>query len=203
MKLTLALPKGRVMSESLEALRAAGLKLELTQGSRALRFDAGDATIIEMRNADVPTYVELGVADAGVVGKDVLLEAGARLVEPVDLGFSKCRMSLIRPRGAQGAISRVASKYPRLAAEHLQRLGVSAEVIKLSGNVELACLSGLADAVVDVVQTGATLQANDLEEVEVLLHSSARLVVNRASLKLKHEVLRPLIEALRALPGAL
>jgi ATP phosphoribosyltransferase len=89
------------------------------------------------------------------------------------------------------------------AVEHLQRLGVSAEVIKLSGNVELACLSGLADAVVDVVQTGATLQANDLEEVEVLLHSSARLVVNRASLKLKHEVLRPLIEALRALPGAL
>jgi ATP phosphoribosyltransferase len=155
-----------------------------------------------MRNADVPTYVELGVADAGVVGKDVLLESGSQLVEPVDLGFAACRLSLIRPRGATGTIERVASKYPRLTAEYLRRLGSGAEVVKLSGNVELACLTGLADAVVDVVQTGATLAANDLEEVDVLLRSSARFVVNRAALKLKHDALRPLIEALRALPGS-
>lgn len=200
-KLVLALPKGRVKDESLVAFRAAGLTLS-DGGGRALRYDAGDAVVVEMRNADVPTYVELGVADAGVVGKDVLLEAGARLVEPVDLGFAACRLSLIRPRGARGTVERVASKYPRLTAEYLRRVGSSAEVVKLSGNVELACLTGLADAVVDVVQTGATLAANDLEEVDVLLRSTARFVVNRASLKLKGDALRGLIEALRPLPGA-
>jgi ATP phosphoribosyltransferase len=201
-KLVLALPKGRVMEQSLEALRAAGLRLEPPDRGRALRYDAGDAVIIEMRNSDVPTYVGLGVADAGVVGKDVLLESGSQLVEPVDLGFAACRMSLIRPRGASATIERVASKYPRLTAEYLRRLGSGAEVVKLAGNVELACLTGLADAVVDVVQTGATLAANDLEEVDVLMRSSARFVVNRAALKLEHDTLRPLIEALRALPGS-
>jgi ATP phosphoribosyltransferase len=201
-KLVLALPKGRVMEQSLEALRAAGLRLVSPVGGRALRYDAGDAVVIEMRNADVPTYVELGVADAGVVGKDVLLESGSQLVEPVDLGFAACRLSLIRPRGASGTIERVASKYPRLTSEYLRRIGSGAEVVKLNGNVELACVTGLADAVIDVVQTGATLGANDLEEVDVLLRSTARFVVNRAALKLEHDALRPLIEALRALPGS-
>lgn len=201
-KLVLALPKGRVKEQSLAALRAAGLTLRDGAGDRALRTDAGDAMIIEMRNADVPTYVELGVADAGVVGKDVLLEAGARLAEPVDLGFAACRLSLIRPRGATGTVERVATKYPRLTGEYLRRVGSAAEVIKLTGNVELACLTGLADAVVDVVQTGATLRANDLEEVDVLLTSTARFVVNRAALKLKGPALRSLIEALRRLPDA-
>ena len=201
-KLVLALPKGRVKDESLAAFRAAGMTLADTGGDRALRYDAGDAVVIEMRNADVPTYVEMGVADAGVVGKDVLLEAGARLVEPVDLGFAACRLSLIRPRGARGTIERVASKYPRLTGAYLRRIGSGAEVVKLSGNVELACLTGLADAVVDVVQTGATLAANDLDEVDVLLRSTARFVVNRASLKLKGAALRTLIEALRTLPDA-
>jgi ATP phosphoribosyltransferase len=200
--LTLALPKGRVMQEALSVLRGAGLRLELPHDERALRFDAGDAELIVMRNADVPTYVDLGVADAGVVGKDVLAEAGSTLYEPVDLRFAGCRLSLIRPRGAAGAVSRVASKYPRLTAEYLRRMGSSAEVVRLAGNVELACLSGLADAVVDVVQTGATLQANDLEEVDIILRSSARFVVNRAALKLKAERLRPLIKALRDLSGA-
>jgi ATP phosphoribosyltransferase len=201
-KLVLALPKGRVMEQSLEALRAAGLRLVPPVGGRALRYDAGDAVVIEMRNADVPTYVELGVADAGVVGKDVLLESGSQLVEPVDLGFAACRLSLIRPKGASGTIERVASKYPRLTSEYLRRVGSGAEVVKLNGNVELACVTGLADAVIDVVQTGATLAANDLEEVDVLLRSTARFVVNRAALKLEHDTLRPLIEALRALPGS-
>ena len=201
-RLVLALPKGRVMEQSLEVLRAAGLRLDPAVGARALRYDAGDAVIIEMRNADVPTYVELGVADAGVVGKDVLLESGSQLIEPVDLGFAACRLSLVRPRGARGTIQRVASKYPRLTADYLRRVGSGAEVVKLAGNVELACVTGLADAVVDVVQTGATLAANDLEEVDVVLRSSARFVVNRAALKLKHETLRPVIEALRALPGS-
>lgn len=196
-KLTLALPKGRVLEMSLAALRAAGLTLTLPPAGRGLKHDAGDAWIIEMRNSDVPTYVELGVADAGIVGKDVLLEAGAALFEPVDLGFAACRLSLIRPIGATGPITRVASKYPRVTQQYLARKGLSAEVVKLAGNVELACLTGLADAVVDIVETGGTLRANRLEEVEVILFSSARLVVNRAALKLKSAHLKPLIAALR------
>lgn len=201
-KLVLALPKGRVMLEGVRLLRAAGLKLELPEQGRALRHDAGDAIIIEMRNTDVPTYVDLGVADAGVVGKDVLLEAGRSVYEPVDLGFGRCRLSLIRPQGASGPVQRVASKYPRVTNAYLQRRGLSAEVVKLAGNVELACLTGLADAVVDIVETGSTLRANQLEELEVILESSARFVVNRAALKLKTAQLRPLIGALRALGGA-
>lgn len=196
-RLVLALPKGRVMADSLAALRAAGMSLEMSDASRAMRHDAGGAIVIEMRNADVPTYVELGVADAGIVGKDVLVESGSRIFEPVDLGFAVCRLSLIRPQGARGVIRRVATKYPRAAAAYLHAKGSSAEVVKLSGNVELACLTGLADAVVDIVQTGGTLRANDLEEVEVISASSARFVVNRAALKLKADALRPLIGALR------
>lgn len=196
-KLTLALPKGRIMEESLAALRAAGLQLDLGNKGRALRHDAGGAVVIEMRNADVPTYVDLGVADAGVVGKDVLAESGRRLFEPVDLTFQACRLSLIRPVGAHSPVKRVASKYPRLTTAYLRAKGLSSEVIYLRGSVELACLTGLADAVVDLVQTGATLRANGLEELETVLDSSARFVVNRAALKLKTAQLRPLIAALR------
>ncbi|MGL4612246.1 MAG: ATP phosphoribosyltransferase [Trueperaceae bacterium] len=202
-KLTLALPKGRVMQESLGLLRRAGLSLTLSENGRALKHNAGDADIIEMRNSDVPTYVELGVADAGIVGKDVLLEAGANIYEPVDLNIAQCRLSLIRPVGEEHVIRRVASKYPKITLEYLHRIGSSAEVIKLSGNVELACLTGLADAVVDVVETGSTLRANNLEEVATITESSARFVVNRAALKLKATTLRPLIEKLRELSKSL
>ena len=185
------------MEQSLSLLRAAGLELTAPPEGRALRYDAGGARIIEMRNTDVPTYVDLGVADAGVVGKDVLLESGRSVYEPVDLGFAHCRLSLIRPLGATGPVRRVASKYPRITRRYLQQRGLSAEVVKLAGNVELACLTGLADAVVDIVETGGTLRANDLEETDVILTSSARFVINRAALKLKADTLRPLIEALR------
>ena len=196
--LVLALPKGRVLQQALDRLRQAGLHLELSSDERALRHETSDTTVMVMRNADVPTYVDLGVADAGVVGRDVLLEARSRLYAPVDLGFGVCRISLIRPRGERSAIRRVASKYPNVTAEYLAAMGSNAEVVRLAGNVELACLSGLADAVVDVVETGATLRANGLEEVDVITRSSVRLVVNRAALKLKDERLRPLIAALRA-----
>ena len=196
-KLTLALPKGRVMEKGLAVLQRAGLKIAVSDSSRALRHDAGDAILIEMRNRDIPTYVELGVADAGVVGKDVLSELGSRLFTPVDLGFAACRLSLIRKRGDLGDLQRVASKYPNLAAEYLSKIGSNAEVIKLAGNVELACLTGLADAVVDIVETGNTLLANDLVEIDVIMRSSARFVVNRAALKLKADSLRPLIAGLK------
>ncbi len=185
------------MSESLKLLNQAGLKLDISHKGRSLKIDAGDATIIEMRNGDVPTYVELGVADAGIVGKDVLLESPANVYEPVNLGFGACRLSLIRPIAATGNIKRIASKYPQTTQAYLKSIGKSAEVIKLSGSVELACLTGLADAVVDIVQTGGTLKANNLEELEIIHQSSARFIVNRAALKLKTNELRPLIDALR------
>ncbi|MEF2278838.1 ATP phosphoribosyltransferase [Deinococcus sp. YIM 134068] len=199
--LTLALPKGRILEEAVSLLSRAGLPLTLPERSRALRHEFAGVTVLELRNQDVPVYVDLGVADAGIVGKDVLVESGRAVYEPVDLRFAACRLSLIREVGASGPVGRVATKYPRSARAYLASRGLPAEVVKLSGNIELAALTGLADAVVDLVQTGSTLRANNLEEVEVLFHSSARLVVNRAALKLRRERLRPLIERLRELTG--
>ena len=196
-QLTLALPKGRILKESVALLKEADLIIELSEDERALTHESKDVRILVTRNADVATYVELGVADAGIVGKDVLLESGKNVYEPVDLKFQSCRMSLIRSKGATGDIKRVASKFPQVAQHYMRVKGSSAEVIKLSGNVELACLTGLADAVVDIVQTGSTLKANDLEEIEVLFHSTARFIVNRATLKLKANQLGPLIQKLR------
>lgn len=195
--LTVALPKGRLLAEALATLREAGLDLPAPDDDRAMFFEKGDLALLLLRNADVPTYVDLGIADLGVVGKDNLVEAGRELYEPVDLGFGACRVSLIRRPGDQGPIRRLASKYPRIAELWLEQKGLSADVIKLHGNVELAALVGLADAVVDVVETGTTLKKAGLEEREVILKSSARLVVNKTALKLKAERIRPLIERLR------
>src|SRR5690625_2368011 len=125
--LTLALPKGRVLERSVELLKSAGLRVDVSSGDRRLRHEGGDALVIEMRNVDVPTYVELGVADAGIVGKDVLVEAGSKLFEPVDLRFAACRLSLIRPGGETHRIRRVASKHPRTSAEYPRRPGRNAE----------------------------------------------------------------------------
>src|SRR5690625_4448546 len=121
--LTLALPKGRVLERSVELLKSAGLRVDVSSGDGRLRHEGGDALVVEMRNVDVPTYVELGVADAGIVGKDVLVEAGSKLFDPVDLRFAACRLSLIRPRGETHQIRRVAPKYPRPVAEYRRRLG--------------------------------------------------------------------------------
>ncbi|GAA5532851.1 ATP phosphoribosyltransferase [Deinococcus aluminii] len=200
--LTLALPKGRILEDAVSLLARAGLPLTLPEKSRALRHEFPGVTVLELRNQDVPVYVDLGVADAGIVGKDVLIESGRAVYEPVDLRFAACHLSLIREVGASGPIGRVATKYPRSARAYLAARGIPAEVVKLSGNIELAALTGLADAVVDLVQTGSTLRANHLEEVDVLYHSSARLIVNRAALKLRRSRLRPLIERLRELVGS-
>jgi ATP phosphoribosyltransferase len=195
--LTLALPKGRIMEDAIALLSRAGLPLHVPAASRALRHEFPGVTLLELRNQDVPVYVDLGVADAGIVGKDVLLESGRAVYEPVDLRFAGCRLSLIREVGAQGPIHRVGTKYPRITRAYLNAQGLPAEIVKLSGSIELATLTGLADAVVDLVQTGGTLRANNLEERDVILHSSARLVVNRAAMKLRRDRLRPLIERLR------
>ncbi len=197
--LTLALPKGRILKEAIEILSRAGLPISLPEKSRALRHEFEGITLLELRNQDVPVYVDLGVADIGIVGKDVLIESGRIVYEPVDLRFAACHLSLIREVGATAPIMRVGTKYPHAARKYLNEKGIPAEIVKLSGNIELAALTGLAEAVIDLVQTGSTLKANNLEELDILFHSSARLIVNRAALKLKRKQLRPLIENLREL----
>ena len=201
--LTVALPKGRMFREAYEVLKRAGLDLPEVEGERTLLHGKeGGVALLELRNKDVPIYVDLGIAEIGVVGKDVLLDSGRDLFEPVDLGFGACRLSLIRRPGDTGPIRRVATKYPNFTARLLKERGWAADVVELSGNIELAAVTGLADAVVDVVQTGATLRAAGLVEVEVLAHSTARLVVNRQALKLKRALLKPLIQRLRELAGS-
>ncbi|MGQ9510507.1 MAG: ATP phosphoribosyltransferase [Thermaceae bacterium] len=197
--LTIALPKGRMFQEAYQVLQKAGLALPKIQGERVLLFREEEVALLELRNKDVPVYVDLGIADAGVVGKDILLETERDLYEPVDLGFGACRLSLIRHPTSTGPIRRIATKYPRFTQRAIWERGWAADVIELAGNVELAALTGLADAVVDVVQTGTTLKVAGLEEVEVLAHSTARFVVNRQALKLKRHLLKPLIQRLREL----
>jgi len=196
MKLVVALPKGRLLEESRRALARAGLRLPAPE-ARLMRMATEDAELILVRNADVPTYVELGIADLGVVGKDNIEEAGRDLYEPVDLGFGACRLSLIKKPGDARPIRRVATKYPRITERWLKEQGLPADVIKLHGNVELAALVGLADAVVDVVETGQTLKAAGLEEVATLMESTARLIVNKSALKVKAARSKPLIARLR------
>jgi len=144
--------------------------------------------------------VAYGVADVGVVGADTLLEENSDLVEPLDLGIGKCRMVVAAPNDyvepPQGSWLKVASKYPNIARRHFRKRGVDAIIVKLYGSVELACLSGLADVVVDLVSTGATLQANHLKEIETIMPISTRLVVNRASLKTRHLQIDTLIAGL-------
>jgi ATP phosphoribosyltransferase len=154
---------------------------------------------------DVPTYVEYGVADCGIAGRDVLLEAASDVYEPLDLGFGRCRLVVARKKGdaAAGSAStvRVATKYPRVATRHFLERGVSAEVVRLAGSVEIAPGLGLADCIVDVVETGRTLEENGLVAVEEVAASSARLIVNRASYHARREEVARLVAALRAAPA--
>ncbi|MBC7938173.1 MAG: ATP phosphoribosyltransferase [Chitinophagaceae bacterium] len=211
--ITLALSKGRIVEDSLPLLRAAGIEvLEDPEQSRKLIFATTrpDVRIVLVRASDVPTYVQHGGADLGVAGHDVLLEhaheqgAGGTvgLYRPVDLGIARCRMSVATRAGfdyaaaaRQGARLRVATKYTHIAHEHFATKGMHVDLIKLYGSMELAPLTGLADAIVDLVSSGSTLRANALVEVEHIMDISARLVVNPAALKLKRDALRALIEA--------
>jgi len=209
--LTLALSKGRIFDETLPLLAAAGISVpENPETSRKLILPTSDPNvrIVIVRATDVPTYVQYGGADVGIAGKDVLLEHGAQygddsgLYQPLDLNIAKCRMSVAVPQGfdyasavRRGARIRVATKYVNTAREHFAAKGVHVDLIKLYGSMELAPLVGLADAIVDLVSTGGTLKANGLVEVEHIMPISSRLIVNRASLKLKHARLRPIIDA--------
>jgi len=205
--ITLALAKGRIFEEALPLLAAAGIQpVEDPETSRKLILATrhADLRLILVRAADVPTYVQYGAADLGVAGRDILAEHGGQgLYQPLDLGIAKCRMVVAVPEAfdyaaavKQGARLRVATKYIGTAREHFAAKGVHVDLIKLYGSMELAPLVGLADAIVDLVDTGNTLKANRLRVVEEIMPVSSRLIVNPASMKLKREALAPLIEAL-------
>jgi ATP phosphoribosyltransferase len=204
--ITLALSKGRIFDDSLPLLRAAGIEvLEDPEQSRKLIIGTSrpDVRVVLVRATDVPTYVQYGGADLGVAGHDILLEHGSQgLYQPLDLGIARCRLSVAARADfdyaaavRQGSRIRVATKYTLCAREHFADKGVHIDLIKLYGSMELAPLTGLADAIVDLVSTGSTLKANNLVEVEQIMQISARLVVNQAALKLKREPLRTLIDA--------
>ncbi len=207
--LTLALSKGRIFEETLPLLRAAGLEVtEDPERSRKLILPTNrpDVRVVLVRATDVPTYVQRGGADVGVAGLDTLLEHDDEgLYRPLDLGIARCRMSVAVRADfdyaravRQGSRLRVATKYTQVARQHFADKGVHVDLIKLYGSMELAPLTGLADAIVDLVSTGSTLRANHLVEVEQILDVSARLVVNQAALKLKREPIRALLDAMAA-----
>jgi ATP phosphoribosyltransferase len=204
--ITIALSKGRIFEETLPLLAAAGIvPAENPESSRKLIIgtNRADVRVVIVRASDVPTYVQYGAADLGIAGKDVLLEhGGAGLYQPLDLKIAKCRMCVAAPAGfdyaaavRRGARLRVATKYINTAREHFAAKGVHVDLIKLYGSMELAPLAGLAEAIVDLVSSGGTLKANNLVEVEDIMPISSRLVVNQAALKLKRELLQPVIDA--------
>jgi ATP phosphoribosyltransferase len=200
--LTLALPKGRVLRAVAPLLARAGADANaLLADDRSLVREAPAAGLrfLLLKPDDVPTYVEYGAADLGVCGRDVLMERSCELYQPLDLGVGRCRMVVagMKGRPAPDGVPRVATKYPRCAAEHFARRGVQADVVYVQGSVELAPVTGLADLIVDLVETGTTLVQNGLEVLEEIAAISSVLVVNRAAYRLKQDRVRPFIEALR------
>ncbi len=204
--ITLALSKGRIFDDTLPLLKAAGIEvLEDPETSRKLILTTNqpDVRVLVVRATDVPTYVEYGGADLGITGKDTLIEHGSQgLYQPLDLQIAKCRISVAvradfdyASAVKQGSRLRVATKYVAIAREFFAAKGVHVDLIKLYGSMELAPLTGLADAIVDLVSTGNTLKANHLVEVEHIMDISSRLVVNQAALKLKQEPIRKIIDA--------
>ena len=212
--ITLALSKGRIFDDTLPLLKAAGIEvLEDPETSRKLILTTNqpDVRVLVVRASDVPTYVEYGGADIGITGRDTLIEhgvgwggaaSGAGLYQPLDLQIAKCRISVAvradfdySSAVKQGSRLKVATKYVAIAREFFAAKGVHVDLIKLYGSMELAPLTGLADAIVDLVSTGNTLKANHLVEVEHIMDISARLVVNQAALKLKQEPIRKIIDA--------
>ncbi len=211
--IAIALSKGRILEETLPLLARAGIvPSENPETSRKLIVGTNDSdvSIVILRAQDVPTYVQHGAADLGVAGKDVLLEHGGDgLYQPLDLRIGRCRLVVATRRGfdwagtvQRGARIRVASKYVDTAREHFAAKGMHVDLIKLYGSMELAPLVGLADAIVDLVSTGNTLKANDLVAVEDILAVTARLIVNPASLKLKRDRVKPLIDAIASAVAA-
>ena len=201
-KLTIALTKGRILKQTLPLLQAAGLSpTEDIESSRKLIFDThhSQVRLVILRGSDVPTYVRHGAADVGVVGKDMLLEFGADgLYEPLDLGIARCRLMTAGFSGKETARTRirVASKFVNIAKQYYSGKGIQADIIKLYGAMELAPLMDLADEIVDIVDTGNTLRANGMTALEHIADISTRLVVNKAAMRTRHQLIQEVIEAL-------
>ena len=205
--ITFALAKGRLAKQTLALLEQIGITCEemKDEKTRKLIFvneELGFKFFLS-KASDVPTYVEMGAADIGVVGKDTILEEGRKLYEVLDLNCGKCRMSVAGPKEAKerlndGSLIRVASKYPRIAKDYFYNVKhQTVEIIKLNGSVELAPIVGLSEVIVDIVETGSTLRENGLEVLEEICPLSARVVVNEVSMKMQHERITKLIRDLR------
>lgn len=202
-KLTVALPKGRNLKPSVALFKAIGFDFsEALTDSRKLIFPAlgKEANALVIRDSDIPTYVENGAADIGVSGSDVLTEQGKDLYEPLDLGYGKCHMMVAEPKELSEKDNpedwthiRIATKFPNITEAHFSGRGVQIEIIKLYGSIELAPIAGLAQRIVDLVSTGETMRQNGLVEVEKIMDISARLVVNRASLKTRQALIGGII----------
>ena len=207
--LTIALAKGRMAKKSMELFEAIGIPCEemKEEGTRKLIFVNEDLKVrfFLAKANDVPTYVEYGAADLGVVGKDTLLEEGRRLYEVLDLGIGRCRMCVCGPREAADKLKhheliRVATKYPGIAKDYFyNKKHQTVEIIKLNGSIELAPIVGLAEVIVDIVETGSTLRENGLDVLEEIMPLSARMVVNQVSMKIEHERISRILDAMRAL----
>jgi ATP phosphoribosyltransferase len=207
--ITLALSKGRIFEETLPLLAAAGIvPTDDPETSRKLIIGTNrpEVRLVIVRATDTPTYVQYGAADLGIAGKDVLLEHGGNgLYQPLDLNIARCRLCVAVPKGFDYAAAvrpggriRIATKYINSAKAHFAGKGMHVDLIKLYGSMELAPLVGLADGIVDLVSSGSTLRANNLEEVEEIMPISSKLVVNQAALKLKRELLQPILDAFAA-----
>lgn len=204
--LVVAFPKGRLLDPTIELFGRIGIRARgLDRDTRRLLFDTEQAevTVMVVRAVDVPTYVEYGAADVGVAGKDVLLEHPKEVYEPLDLAYGPCRVVWAEPKDGLGRLCpgkrRVATKYPNIAERYFTWRGVPIELIKLSGAVELAPRIGLAESIVDLVSTGKTLEENHLVIVDEIVRSTARLIVNRASLKIKYRRVNEIVEGMAAL----
>jgi len=199
--ITIVVPKGRVLKPLAALLARAGVPAEILLADDRALIRTVDSTLrfLLLKPDDVPTYVEYGACDLGVCGRDVLVERGAELYQPIDLGIGKCRMVVAGPVGKEAPrdLPRVATKYPRTAAAHFARKGVQAEIVYVQGSVELAPVTGLADLIVDLVETGATLVKNGLAEREIVAKVSSVLVANRASYKLRREELASIVDRIR------
>jgi len=202
---TVALSKGKLLTPTLEMFKKAGYAgPDMTSDDRRLVYEVPQAglTFLIVRPSDVPTYVEYGAADVGVAGKDLLLEQRLDVYEPLDLRIGGCRIVVATMNGAEGptrmsSTIRVATKYPHITEQFFNQQGIPVEIIKLYGSIELAPIVGLADRIVDLVSSGQTLRANNLVETDVIAWSTARFIVNRASLKMKHDAISKMIRQLR------
>jgi ATP phosphoribosyltransferase len=209
-RLTLALPKGRLLDGAVARLREIGVDGIEAESRRLIFTDPGRGLrVLFLKPADIPAYVTYGAADLGIVGKDILLEQEPDVYEPLDLGFGFCRLVVAEPRElwerddpGKWSWVRVATKYPRLTERYFSERGIQVELVRLDGSIELAPLVGLAERIVDLVQSGETLRANGLVEVAEIARSTARLIVNRAAMKTEYAAVTGLIDELRARSGA-